>query len=134
SLNCKGTLIDFNTPRVMGIINITPDSFFDGEKPKDTDSILRLASQMLEDGATFLDVRGCSSRPNAKDVSVDDELNRVLPIIDVILKRIPEAILSVDNYRSKVAKEAISHGAAIITDISAGFLDDNMLQTVAQLN
>lgn len=118
----------------MGIINITPDSFFDGEKPKDTDSILRLASQMLEDGATFLDVGGYSSRQNAKDVSVDEELNRVLPIIDAILKRFPEAIISVDTYRSKVAKEAISHGAAIINDISAGLLDDNMLQTVAQLN
>jgi len=118
----------------MGIINITPDSFFDGEKPKDTDSILRLASQMLEDGATFLDVGGYSSRQNAKDVSVDEELNRVLPIIDAILKRFPEAIISVDTYRSKVAKEAVSHGAAIINDISAGFLDDNMLQTVAQLN
>src|SRR5690625_7724898 len=102
----------------MGIINITPDSFFDGEKPKDTDSILRLASQMLEDGATFLDVGGYSSRPNAKDVSVDDELNRVLPIIDAILKRFPEAIISVDTYRSKVAKEAIYHGAEIINVIT----------------
>lgn len=134
SLNCKGTLIDFNTPRVMGIINITPDSFYDGDKPKDTDTILRLASDMLNDGATFLDIGGYSSRPNAKDVSEDEELNRVLPAIDAILKRFPEAIISVDTYRSKVAEKAISHGAAIVNDISAGFLDDNMLQTVAQLN
>src|SRR5699024_5028374 len=118
----------------MGIINITPDSFYDGDKPKDTDTILRLASDMLNDGATFLDIGGYSSRPNAKDVSEDEELNRVLPAIDAILKRFPEAIISVDTYRSKVAEKAISHGAAIVNDISAGFLDDNMLQTVAQLN
>src|SRR5699024_6303206 len=118
----------------MGIINITPDSFYDGDKPKDTDTILRLASDMLNDGATFLDIGGYSSRQNAKDVSEDEELNRVLPAIDAILKRFPEAIISVDTYRSKVAEKAISHGAANVNDISAGFLDDNMLQTVAQLN
>ena len=118
----------------MGIINTTPDSFYDGEKPKDTDTILRLASEMLNNGATFLDIGGYSSRLNAKDVSEDEELNRVLPAIDAILKRFPEAIISIDTYRSKVAKKAISHGAAMINDISAGFMDDHMLQTVAQLN
>src|SRR5699024_6917229 len=110
------------------------DSFYDGEKPKDTDTILRLASEMLNNGATFLDIGGYSSRLNAKDVSEDEELNRVLPAIDAILKRFPEAIISIDTYRSKVAKKAISHGAAMINDISAGFMDDHMLQTVAQLN
>jgi len=118
----------------MGIINTTPDSFYDGEKPKDTDTILRLVSEMLNNGATFLDIGGYSSRQNAKDVSEDEELNRVLPAIDAILKRFPEAIISIDTYRSKVAKKAISHGAAMINDISAGFMDDHMLQTVAQLN
>lgn len=118
----------------MGIINTTPDSFFDGEMPKDTDSILRLASQMLKEGASFLDIGGYSSRPNAKNISEEEELQRVLPAIKAILKRFPEAILSVDTYRSKVAKEAVLHGAAMVNDISAGQLDGNMMQTVAQLN
>lgn len=133
SLNCKGTLIDFNTPKVMGVINTTPDSFYDGEKPKDIDSILRLVSQMLDDGATFLDIGGYSSRPSAKPVTEEEELRRVLPAVEAILKRFPNAIISIDTYRSKVAKEAILHGAAMINDISAGLLDKNMLETVAKL-
>lgn len=133
SLNCKGTLIDFSIPRVMGIINTTPDSFYDGKKPKDTDSILHRAEQMLTDGATFLDIGGYSSRPSAKDVSEDEELQRVLPAIEAILKRFPETLISVDTYRSNVAKESIEHGAAMINDISAGHLDENMLRTVASL-
>lgn len=133
SLNCKGTLIDFNTPKVMGVINTTPDSFYDGEKPKDTNSILRLASQMLEDGATFLDIGGYSSRPSAKAVAEEEELHRILPAVEAILKRFPKAIISIDTYRSKVAKEAVLHGAAMINDISAGLLDKNMLETVARL-
>src|SRR5699024_11539678 len=108
----------------MGIINITPDSFYDGDKPKDTDTILRLASDMLNDGATFLDIGGYSSRPNAKDVSEDEELNRVLPAIDAILKRFPEAIISVYTYRSKVDEKAIFYVVAIINNISTVFLYD----------
>lgn len=134
SLNCKGTLIDFNTPKVMGVINTTPDSFYDGEKPKDTDSILRLASQMLQEGATFLDIGGYSSRPSAKKVTEEEELQRVLPAIEAILKRFPDAIISIDTYRSKVAKEAVLHGVAMVNDISAGLLDKNMMATVAKLN
>lgn len=134
SLNCKGTLIDFNTPKVMGVINTTPDSFYDGEKPKDTDSILRLASQMLQEGATFLDIGGYSSRPSAKKVTEEEELQRVLPAIEAILKRFPDAIISIDTYRSKVAREAVLHGVAMVNDISAGLLDKNMMATVAKLN
>lgn len=133
SLNCKGTLIDFNTPKVMGVINTTPDSFYDGDKPKDINSILRLASQMLEDGATFLDIGGYSSRPSAKAVAEEEELHRILPAVEAILKRFPKTIISIDTYRSKVAKEAVLHGAAMINDISAGLLDKNMLETVARL-
>ena len=133
SLNCKGTLIDFNTPKVMGVINTTPDSFYDGDKPKDISSILRLASQMLEDGATFLDIGGYSSRQSAKAVAEEEELHRILPAVEAILKRFPKAIISIDTYRSKVAKEAVLHGAAMINDISAGLLDKNMLETVARL-
>lgn len=115
----------------MGIINTTPDSFYDGKNPKNKEAVLRLASQMLEDGVTFLDIGGYSSRPSAKDVSEEEELNRVLPAIEAILKRYPEALLSIDTFRSKVAKEAIAYGAALVNDISAGAGDNNMLQTVA---
>lgn len=117
----------------MGIINTTPDSFYDGKKPKNIDAILRLAEQMLEDGASFLDIGGYSSRPSAKDVSEKEELQRVLPAIDAILKRFPEALISIDTYRSFVARESIAHGAAIINDISAGMLDNQMLKTVGEL-
>lgn len=133
SINSKGTLIDFSTPKVMGIINTTPDSFYDGEKPKNIDAILDLASQMLEDGATFLDIGGYSSRPSAKDVSEEEELQRVLPAIDAILKRFPEALISIDSYRSNVAEKAIVYGAAMVNDISAGNMDQKMLETVARL-
>lgn len=117
----------------MGIINTTPDSFYDGGKPKNIDAILSLSSQMLEEGATFLDIGGYSSRPSAKDVSKEEELQRVLPAIDAILKRYPDALISIDTYRSNVAKEAIGHGAAMINDISAGTMDQKMLETVARL-
>lgn len=134
SLNCKGKLIDFSIPKVMGIINTTPDSFYDGQKSKDTYAILQLAEQMLKEGASFLDIGGYSSRPNAKDVTEKEELDRVLPAIDEILKQFPEAILSIDSFRSNVVKEAIAHGAAIVNDISASSLDPKMLETVAELN
>lgn len=117
----------------MGIINTTPDSFYDGEKPKNNDAILDLASKMLKDGATFLDIGGYSSRPSAKDVTEGEELKRVLPAIDAILKQFPEALISIDTYRSKVAEEAIAHGAALVNDISAGTMDEKMLETVARL-
>lgn len=133
TLNCKGTLIDFSTPKIMGIINTTPDSFYDGKKPKNLDAIVDLASKMLEDGASFLDIGGYSSRPSAKDVSEEEELQRVLPAIDALLKRFPEALISIDTYRSKVAKAAIKHGAAMVNDISAGTRDSKMLETIAEL-
>jgi dihydropteroate synthase len=133
TINCKGTLIDFSTPKVMGIINVTPDSFFDGGRLSSENKILQQAEDMLSEGATFLDIGGYSSRPDATDISENEEAQRVVPAIKAILKEFPSAILSIDTFRSNVAKRAVTAGAAIINDISAGLLDDAMLQTVANL-
>jgi dihydropteroate synthase len=133
SINCKGKLIDLSTPRVMGIINVTPDSFYDGGETTSEKEILKQAERMLFEGATFLDLGGYSSRPGATEVLVEEELNRVMPALEAILKEFPEAMLSIDTFRSKVARKAIEHGAALVNDISGGQLDTDMLTTVAQL-
>ncbi|WP_225034972.1 dihydropteroate synthase [Winogradskyella sp. SM1960] len=133
TINCKGQLIDLSTPKVMGILNITPDSFFDGGKYKNDSEVLTQVETMLNAGATFIDIGGYSSRPHADDVSKEEELKRVLPIIELILKHFPEALISIDTFRSDVAKRSIETGAALINDISAGQLDDNMLSTVGKL-
>lgn len=134
TINCKGQLIDLSSPKVMGILNITPDSFYDGGSHKNEKDILNHVDLMLRDGATFIDVGAYSSRPNAEHVSEDNELKRVLPIVNLILKEFPEALISIDTFRSEVAKQTIEAGAALINDISAGKLDNNMLQTVANLH
>jgi dihydropteroate synthase len=133
TINCKGQLIDLTSPKVMGILNVTPDSFFDGGKYKDETAIINQVETMLEDGATFIDVGGYSSRPGAADVSLDEELQRVVPITELILKHFPETLISIDTFRSKVAEQCIKAGAALINDISAGKLDDAMLATVGKL-
>ncbi|PQB03789.1 dihydropteroate synthase [Aureitalea marina] len=133
TINCKGQLIDLQTPKVMGIINVTPDSFYDGGTTLDIDSILHQARTMLEEGATFLDVGGYSSRPGADDVPPTEELERVLPAIRAILNNIPEALISVDTFRAEVARVCVEAGAAMINDISGGQADPLMLQTVAEL-
>lgn len=133
TINCKGQLIDLSTPKVMGILNITPDSFYDGGKHKNEKDILRHVESILNEGATFLDVGAYSSRPNADQVSEDIELKRIVPVVALILKHFPEALLSIDTFRSAVAKECIGAGAALINDISAGKLDDTMLPTIAAL-
>lgn len=117
----------------MGILNITPDSFYDGGKHKADTAILDQAEKMLNEGATFLDVGGYSSRPGAIDISVEEELQRVIPAIELILKHFPKAMISVDTFRSKVAGESVEAGAVLINDISAGLLDDDMILTVATL-
>ncbi|WP_397362116.1 dihydropteroate synthase [Olleya sp. R77988] len=133
TINCKGNLIDLSTPKTMGILNVTPDSFFDGGRYKDEVSILNQVNTMLKEGATFIDVGAYSSRPNAPFVSEDEELQRLLPIVKLLVKKFPNIILSIDTFRSKVAKQSIEAGAALINDISAGFLDKSMLQTIANL-
>ena len=134
TINCNGNLISLDQPKIMGILNITPDSFYDGGKYKDESSILNQVEKMLNDGATFIDVGAYSTRPGALEVDEAIELKRILPIVSLILQRFPKAILSIDTFRSKVAKECIGNGAAIINDISAGLQDDKMLPTVAKLN
>ena len=133
TLNCNGKLIDLSTPKVMGILNCTPDSFYDGGKFKSDSAFLNQVEKMLFDGATFIDVGAYSSKPNAAFVSEEEELNRLLPVIDLILKAFPQTLLSIDTFRSQIAKKSIESGAALINDISAGKLDDAMLDIVAKL-
>ena len=117
----------------MGILNITPDSFYDGGAHKNENEVLSHVERMLNEGATFIDVGAYSSRPNADHVRESDELKRIIPIINLILKEFPETLLSIDTFRSEVAKQCIAAGASVINDISAGKLDKHMLQTIANL-
>lgn len=133
TINCKGNLIDLTSPKVMGILNITPNSFFDGGKYADENSVLQQVEKMLIDGATFIDVGAYSSKPNAEFVSENEEISRLIPVIELILKNLPETLISVDTFRANVAKKAIENGACIVNDISAGSLDEDMMQTVAKL-
>lgn len=132
-INCRGKLIDLFTPRVMGILNITPDSFYDGGKFTEQKAIIKHAGKMLSEGADFIDVGAQSSRPGAKFISENEELKRILPVISGIMDRFPDAILSVDTFRANVAEKCIKAGAAIINDISGGSLDSAMFRTVASL-
>jgi len=132
-INCKGTLIDLSKPKVMGILNLTPDSFYDGGKYKDMDAAMNQVRVMLDDGATFIDVGAYSSRPGAVDISVAEEEERLIPVIKALVTLFPEIIISVDTFRASVAKKAIAAGAALINDISAGLLDHKMMHIVGEL-
>lgn len=131
TINCKGNLIDLATPKAMGILNITPDSFYSESRKTSITTLLKSAEEMLEQGATFLDIGGYSTRPGADDISETEELERVIPAIEAILKNFPESILSIDTFRSKVAIGALEAGAAMVNDISAGNLDEKMMQVIA---
>ncbi|CAN0376662.1 unnamed protein product, partial [Ectocarpus sp. 4 AP-2014] len=128
-----GNLVNLSSPKVMGILNITPDSFFDGGKYKDETAILHQVDKMLTEGTTFIDVGAYSSRPGAAHISEDEELKRIIPVIDLLIKNYPEIIISVDTFRSKVAEATVNSGAALINDISGGTMDDKMFATVASL-
>ncbi len=130
TINCKGRLIDLSSPKVMGILNITPDSFYDGGKYKSDSDFLTQVETMLADGATFIDIGAYSSRPGADHISEIEELDRLLPVLNAICTKFDDVLISVDTFRSNVAKHAINHGAAIINDISAGKADENMLKTI----
>jgi dihydropteroate synthase len=134
TINCKGQIIDLTTPKVMGVLNVTPNSFYDGGVYKSNSEILTKVGKMLNDGATFIDVGAYSSKPNAEYVSEDEELQRIIPIINLILEYYPETLISVDTFRSEIARACIDNGVAIINDISAGNLDDKMLETIAKYN
>jgi len=133
TINCKGKLIDLSIPKVMGILNLTPDSFYDGGKYKNDNEILSQVYMMLKNEATFIDIGAYSSRPNADHISESEELKRLLPIIALIVEEFPEILISIDTFRSNVAKKSMEVGAAIINDISAGQLDQNMMLTAAEL-
>jgi dihydropteroate synthase len=133
TLNAGGKLIDLSTPKVMGIINVTPDSFYASSRKPELEDALKQAGKMLEDGATFLDIGAYSSRPGAEDISELQEIDRVLPAVESIVANYPDAVLSIDTFRSKVAEAAIGAGAHIINDIAGGHLDPDMFATVARL-
>ncbi len=133
AINCEGNLVNLKTPKIMGILNLTPDSFYDGGKHKNQKQIIQHTTKMLQEGADFIDVGAYSSRPQAADVSVKEELNRLLPIISLLKKEFPEILLSVDTFRSEVAQEAVTTGACLVNDISAGSLDPKMMQVVGKL-
>ena len=134
TINCKGKLIDLTTPKVMGILNLTPDSFYDGGNYQDENGIFLQVEKMLTEGATFIDVGAYSSRPGAKHISEKEELQRSIPIVKKLIAKFPNILLSIDTFRSEVAKQCIEQGAALINDISAGEMDVKMMQTVGDLN
>jgi dihydropteroate synthase len=133
TLNCKGKLISTEIPLIMGIINATPDSFYEGDLEKGMDGILALAEKMIKDGATILDIGGQSTRPNSERISVEEELARVIPVIEMIHAQFPETIISIDTYQSKVAIAAVKAGASMVNDISGGQMDTEMIPTVASM-
>ncbi len=132
-LNIGGELLDLSTPRVMGILNITSDSFYDGGRYLNPDKAVKQAGRMLEEGATIIDVGGYSSRPGADHISEEEELKRVIPAIKAIKSSYSEARISIDTFRSEVARAAVQEGAALINDISSGQADSQMLTVAAHL-
>lgn len=134
TINCKGKLLDFSQPVIMGILNVTPDSFYDGGKLDSQSTILQQAKQMIGEGATILDIGGMSSRPGAEVISAAEEMKRVLPAIEVIIQEFPDVIISIDTVNSETTKQAVAAGASIVNDISAGQFDDALYETVAALD
>ncbi|WP_346239470.1 dihydropteroate synthase [Niabella insulamsoli] len=133
TLNCKGRLLTIDQPIVMGILNINADSFFPGSRHQPGARLLETAEKMISDGATILDIGGQSTRPGSQWVDAATELSRVLPAIEAIHQRFPEVFVSIDTFYSEVAREAVQAGACIVNDISAGSMDDQLLNTVADL-
>jgi len=132
TLNIRGQVLDLSTPRVMGILNVTPDSFYDGNQHFSTDAAMKHTEKMLAEGADMIDVGGYSSRPGATDISEEEETKRVLPVIEKMVKAFPNAVISIDTFRSNVARRALEAGASIVNDISGGDLDSHMFELVAQ--
>lgn len=132
TINLRGRLLDLSVPKVMGILNLTPDSFYDGGKYSNESDVLKQVEQMLADGADIIDIGGMSSRPGAEIISADEELKRVAAPITTIVRQFPQAIISIDTLHAKIAAFALEAGAHIINDISAGRYDEQMLSTVAK--
>ena len=132
TLNCDGELLSLDRPRILGILNVTPDSFFDGGQFDSPDAALRRAEELLEAGADFIDIGGYSSRPGAEDVPEAEEIRRTVPVIAAIRKRFPDARISIDTFRSRVASEALEAGASLVNDITGATADPHMLPLVAE--
>ncbi len=134
TFNCRGRLLIITKPIVMGIINVSPDSFYEQSTVATTSAALQLAEKMLKEGATILDIGGQSTKPGTENIGAKEELARVIPAIEAITKQFPESFISIDTYHAEVAKAAVSAGAVIVNDISAGTLDSSMIDIVASLN
>ena len=134
TINCAGKLIDLSIPKIMGILNITPDSFYDGGRYNSDKKILDHVEKMIIDGAIFIDIGAYSSRPGGVDIDENEELKRIIPAIELVNKKFPEIIISIDTFRSKVAEACLNSGASIINDISASQLDEKMMETIAKYN
>ena len=132
TINCRGNLIDFSKPKIMGILNLTPDSFFDGGNFNSIDHATEQCERMILEGADFIDIGAVSPKPGANQVKENEELNRLLPVLEKLITEFPEMYFSIDTFRSKVASEALELGASIINDISAGGFDSEMLAVVGR--
>lgn len=133
SINARDRLVTFERPLVMGILNLTPDSFYDGGQHNTSDTALTKAEQLVADGADIIDIGAYSSRPGASPISVQEEIDRALPLIEALVRQFPDVLLSIDTFRAQVAEEAVKAGVHIINDISGGALDEEMFPTVARL-
>lgn len=133
TLKIRGELLDLTIPLVMGIINITPDSFYSGSRLSSVDAVMDRVGAMEMEGATFVDVGGYSTRPGAVDISVSEEIERIQSVIEPLTKNFPNLIISIDTFRSQVARVAVKYGADLVNDVSGGLLDENMFDTIADL-
>ena len=133
TINIGGNIMNFKKPKIMGILNVTPDSFYDGGVFNSEKKVLNQVHTMIDEGVDIIDIGGYSSKPGAENISLDTELKRVIPHIEIIKKNFEDIPVSIDTFRSKVAKEAVNHGAEIINDISSGDLDQTMFETVSEL-
>jgi dihydropteroate synthase len=133
TLNCGGYILDIIDPIVMGVINVTPDSFYEGSRVTEENMLLKQAEKMISEGASILDIGGMSSRPGAEIIEEKEELERVIPAVKSIIKHFPEAVISIDTLRSNVARTCVSEGAKMVNDITAGRFDDKMFETIAEL-
>ena len=132
TLNINGSLFDLSSPKVMGILNVTPDSFYDGGNFSNENKIIEQVRKMISEGADIIDIGGYSSRPGAKNISIKEEENRVIPVIKLISKIFKKTIISIDTFRSEIAKKALDNGASLVNDISGGELDPEMYKSVSQ--
>lgn len=132
TLNIRGRIMDLSIPKVMGILNLTPDSFYDGGKHNELEHALKKAEEMVAEGAEFIDIGAYSSRPGAHDISPEEEQQRLLPVVDELVKRLPHAVISIDTFRSETAQAALDKGAHLINDISAGSLDNRMFNLISE--